>query len=443
MIFGHTVCGGIDDMDAKNENTQTSHAPTFGEAAAYWIKLGFLSFGGPAGQIAMMQTECVDKRGWIGQGAFLRGLNYAMLLPGPEAQQLAAYIGWRLHGTKGAVFAGAAFVIPGAVLMIALAWIAAAFGDHSTVAAVFDGIKPVVVAIVISAVYRIGRKTCNGPVPLALAVGAFAALQFAHMPFPLVILIAGVAGVVLAKMFPHALSSGHGHEAPADNDEPSVSKSSSALGRLLRISAVFAILWAVPSVAAVAVFGAEPYADIIKLFTSAAFVTFGGAYAVLPYVADAAVNTYGWLSGDQMIDGLALAETTPGPLILVTTYVGFFSGWSAGGSAAGVLGAALTTYVTFLPSFFLIIAGAPYVESIQRFAWARNALSAITAAVVGVILSLAVFLGRAAFVGDAGEPHWISIAAAIVALALLLSKRIGIPALVGIGALFGLAVAYI
>lgn len=433
-------------MDAKNNTTQDaqdSQTPTFGEAARYWIKLGFLSFGGPAGQIAMMQTECVDRRGWIAQGAFLRGLNYAMLLPGPEAQQLAAYIGWRLHGVKGAVLAGAAFVIPGAVLMIALAWVAAAFGDQGVVAAIFDGIKPVVVAIVISAVYRIGRKTCNGPIPFALALGAFCALQFAQMPFPLVVLIAGIAGVVLARILPGALSSGHGHEAPAGDDDVPGAKSPSALGRFLRISVVFAVLWALPSMAAVAIFGTVPYSDIIKLFTTAAFVTFGGAYAVLPYVADAAVNTYGWLSGDQMIDGLALAETTPGPLILVTTYVGFFSGWGTGGGSAGVLAALLTTYVTFLPSFFLIIAGAPYVESIQRFAWARDALSAITAAVVGVILSLAVFLGRAAFVGDGGEPHWISIAAAAVALALLISKRFGIPALVGLGALFGLAVSYL
>lgn len=426
-------------MNDQQPTTASVRAPDFKEAAAYWIKLGFISFGGPAGQIAMMQSECVDKRGWISQGAFLRGLNYAMLLPGPEAQQLAAYIGWRLHGVKGAVFAGTMFVLPGALLMIGLAWIAAAYGDHTAVAAVFAGIKPVVVAIVVAAVYRIGKKTCHGIAAFALAIAAFLALQFAGLPFPVVVLAAGIIGIVLAKVMPGALSMGHGeHEAPPAGASDGTA-APSALRRFAVTTLIFAALLVIPCAALIAALGTQPFVDVVKLFTTAAFVTFGGAYAVLPYVADAGVNTYGWLSGAQMIDGLALAETTPGPLILVTVYVGFFAGWSAGGALLGTISAVLTAYVTFLPSLYMIIAGAPFVERIQRLAWARDALSAITAAVVGVVLSLAVFLGRAAFIGSDGEIAWVSIVAALVSLGLLLSGRIGIPALVGLGALFGLA----
>lgn len=431
----------MDDNTQKTTDDQTVTPPSFAEAAGYWVKLGFMSFGGPAGQIAMMQTECVDKRGWISQGAFLRGLNYSMLLPGPEAQQLAAYIGWRLHGIKGALFAGTAFFLPGTVLMILLAWIAAAHGGDGTVGAIFDGIKPVVVAIVIGAVYRIGRKTCKGPVPVILAAAAFALLQFTETPFPVVVLGAGVAGIVIARFMPHALSMGHGDHAVPET-APAHAAARGAMKRFAIVTAAFLVALIAPSALAVAVFGAEPFVDVLKLFTTAAFVTFGGAYAVLPFVADAGVNTYGWLTGDDMLNGLALAETTPGPLILVTTYVGFFAGWNADGLFAGIIAALLTTYVTFLPSFYLIIAGAPYVESIQRFAWARNALSAITAAVVGVILSLAIFLGRAALF-ESGEVHWIGVAVALVSLALLVTNKLGIPMLVALGAAFGLVTAFI
>ncbi|MDP4796406.1 MAG: chromate efflux transporter [Rhodospirillales bacterium] len=427
----------MDDIKAKSTQINEQDHPTFGEAARYWIKLGFMSFGGPAGQIAMMQTECVDRRGWISQGAFLRGLNYSMLLPGPEAQQLAAYIGWRLHGIKGALFAGTAFIVPGAILMIALAWIAAAYGGEGAVAAVFEGIKPVVVAIVIAAVYRIGKRTCKGPVPLILAFAAFAALQFTHTPFPLIILIAGLAGIMIAKVMPHALTMGHG-EHTVESVTHTRASDQSATKRFVIITTVFLLALTIPSVLTVVIFGTAPFINVLKLFISAAFVTFGGAYAVLPYVANAGVNVYGWLSGADMINGLALAETTPGPLILVTTYVGFFAGWSNGGLSTAIISAVLTTYVTFLPSFYLIIAGAPYVESVQRFAWARNALSAITAAVVGVILNLAIFLGRAAFFDQSGNVHWISMAAAAISLALLISNKLSIPMLVAIGAAFGL-----
>ncbi len=433
----------MDDQNNTHSSNTITTSPSFGEAASYWIKLGFMSFGGPAGQIAMMQTECVDKRGWISQGAFLRGLNYSMLLPGPEAQQLAAYIGWRLHGVKGALFAGTAFFVPGTILMIFLAWIAAAHGDNSFVAAIFNGIKPVVIAIVMSAVYRIGKKTCNGIVPLALAASAFAALQFTETPFPVVVLVAGLAGILIARIKPDALSSGHGDHAAPASDTAVESAHTGALKRFILITAIFTAALIGPSMLAIFVLGTEPFSDVIKLFTTAAFVTFGGAYAVLPFVADAAVNTYGWLTGAEMINGLALAETTPGPLILVTTYVGFFAGWSVSGAALGVIAALVTTYVTFLPSFYLIIVGAPYVESVQRFDWARNALSAITAAVVGVILSLAFFLGRAALLDKGGDIQWLAVVAAVVALALLISNRVSVPMLVALGAIFGIITSFI
>ena len=250
-----------------------------------------------------------------------------------------------------------------------------------------------------------------------------------------------VAGIVIARFMPHALSMGHGAHAVPET-APAHAAARGAVKRFAIVTAAFLVALIGPSALAVAVFGAEPFVDVLKLFTTAAFVTFGGAYAVLPFVADAGVNTYGWLTGDDMLNGLALAETTPGPLILVTTYVGFFAGWNADGLFAGIIAALLTTYVTFLPSFYLIIAGAPYVESIQRFAWARNALSAITAAVVGVILSLAIFLGRAALF-ESGEVHWVGVAVALISLALLVTNKLGIPMLVALGAAFGLVTAFI
>ena len=426
---------GISMSDTDSTSIQ-SERPTFGEAAAYWLKLGFTSFGGPAGQIAMMQTECVDKRGWVSQGAFLRGLNYSMLLPGPEAQQLAAYIGWRLHGIKGCLFAGTAFIVPGMILMIGLAWLAAAQGDNTWVKAGFEGVKPVVVAIIIHALWRIGSKACNTALAIGLAFAAFAAIRFGGVPFPVVVLGAGVLGMAVAKTgWGHFSGGSHGEEP--EPVEVGQLGASAIIRRWITVSLVCLVVGAVPSVAVVWAFGLEPFADVIKLFTTAAFVTFGGAYAVLPYIADAGVNTYGWLTPPEMINGLALAETTPGPLILVTTYVGFFSGWNTAGLGFGVLAAGLTTFVTFLPSFLFIIAGAPYIEALQAKAWARNALGAITAAVVGVIFNLAVFFGEAALLAPNGI-HWINAIAAIVAFSLLQSGRVSVPAMVVLGAGFGL-----
>jgi chromate transporter len=417
------------------EHPASKSQPSCTEAARYWIKLGFTSFGGPAGQIAMMQSECVDKRGWISQGAFLRGLNYSMLLPGPEAQQLAAYIGWRLHGIRGCLIAGMAFVIPGMVLMMALAWIAAAQGDSTLVKALLEGVKPVVIAIIIHALLRIGSKACNTALAISLAITAFGAIRLGGAPFPLVVLAAGLFGMALSKnSFCQFTGSSH-----AENPEPASDTSfkvSLIIRRWLVVSLVTIFIAAMPCALVLMTYGAEPFADVIELFTAAALVTFGGAYAVLPYIADAGVNTYGWLSPPEMINGLALAETTPGPLILVTTYVGFFAGWKAGGLGFALIAAALTTLVTFAPSFLFIIAGAPYVEALQAKAWARNALGAITAAVVGVIFNLAVFFGEATLIKDSA-PHWVNIVAAIIAFWLLKSGRVNVPLMVVLGAGLG------
>lgn len=430
--------GGVNvSRDQETEVQQVS----FAEAARFWTKLGFISFGGPAGQIAIMQTECVDKRRWIGQRAFLSALNFCMLLPGPEATQLAAYIGWRMHGLKGAVFAGTAFVVPGALLLVLLSWLAAAHADSTLIKAAFDGIKPVVIAIVVQALWRIGRRASNTVAGVTMAAAAFVALFFLDVPFPWVIAAAGVVGMASTRIPGlHFSSIGHGEATPPDHANIADGR---PLKRLAVIIAVFFALWAVPVGATIAVFGAKPFADVAELFTVAAFVTFGGAYAVLPYIADAGVNTYNWLTATDMVNGLALAETTPGPLILVTTYVGYFAGWNGAAAAglapgpAALIAALLTTYVTFLPSFLFIIAGAPYIERLQTLAWARGALAAITAAVVGVVLNLTVFLGRAVL-WPAGGLDVPALAVGIVAFALLASGRISVPWLVVLGAVYGL-----
>ena len=427
-------------MDGEN-NSQPQNV-SFADAARFWIKLGFISFGGPAGQIAIMQTECVDKRRWIDQGAFLRGLNYCMLLPGPEAQQLAAYIGWRLHGVKGAIIAGTAFVVPGLVLMIFLAWLAAAHGDNRLITAAFTGVKPVVVAIVLQAVWRIGRRTCNTWAGMAMAAAAFIALYFLGVPFPAVVVSAGAIGIVAAKVpWIEFSSNSHGDASPGTAPQPAAADRGFAR-RLGLMAGIFLVLWIVPVAGVIAILGTDPFADIATLFTTAAFVTFGGAYAVLPYIAEAGVNAYGWLTPGDMINGLALAESTPGPLILVTTYVGFFAGWTNGGvlgpAIQGITAAALTTYVTFLPSFLFILVGAPYVERLQENRYTRNALAAITAAIVGVILNLSVFLATAVFFPSEGV-NWILIGAAVIAFGLLSTGRFNVPVLVAAGFLIGIA----
>ncbi len=410
--------------------------PSFGEAFVYWLKLGCLSFGGPAGQIAMMQTDLVDRHRWIGQGPFLRGLSFATLLPGPEAQQLATYIGWRLHGTWGGIVAGGLFVLPGALAMLVLSWIAAHYGDTKWVGAVFDGLKPVVVAIVAHAVWRIGKKALTTWQATALAGFAFGALHFAGIDFPWVVAIAAAIGAFTSRWGNFFAPAGHAAKPGEAGELPR-----NGAARIAKLVAIFAVLWAIPVYAVIAIFGAYPFADLAELMTKAAFVTFGGAYAVLPYIADASVNLYGWLSADDMLNGLALAESTPGPLILVLQYVGFYAGWNGGAAdpaTAAVAGAFLATYCTFLPSFLFILAGAPYVEGLHANKAVSAALAAITAAVVGVILNLAVFLGQEVFLPKTG-PDYVAIA--VAAIAFVVSVRVNPPIhyMVAGGAAYGVA----
>jgi chromate transporter len=416
--------------------------PDFAQALAYWFKLGCLSFGGPAGQIAMMQHDLVDKRAWIGQRSFLRGLSFATLLPGPEAQQLATYIGWRLHGTWGGIAAGTLFVVPGALCMLLLSYVAAVHGDAGIVGALFDGLKPVVVAVVLHAVWRIGKKALLTWQAAALAAAAFAAIHFAGIGFPWVVAAAALAGVLSVQGGPPSPFAAAGHAAPGIGEsDVAQTLPANPIARFLKLSALFALLWAVPVGLVLQTMGLQPFFDVATLFTKAAFVTFGGAYAVLPYVADAAVNVYAWLTPDDMLNGLALAETTPGPLILVLQYVGFFAGWNGATSdplMAATVAALLASYVTFLPSFLFILAGAPYVEGLHENKAASAALGAITAAVVGVILNLGVFLGQAVFLPATGI-DWVAIGVAAAAFWLLVRVGLAIHWLVIAGAAFGAA----
>lgn len=399
--------------------------PDFTAALAVYLKIGFLSFGGPAGQIALMQSELVDRRQWVPGGAFDRGLSFAMMLPGPEAQQLATWLGWRLHGLWGGLAAGLAFVVPGAALMIALAWLAAAQGDQPLVQAIFGGIQPMVIAVVIAALARIAQRSLKGALEWGIAIGAFAAIWGLGAPFPLIVALAALIGWRFGPRSPG----------------PPLGNLPAWRGTLLRVAAatlaltlaVLGLTWALA--------GPEPWLAIARLFTSAAIVTFGGAYAVLPYVAERAVESYHWLTPAQMLNGLAIAEATPGPLVLVNTYVGFFAGWSQHGSAAaGVLGGVLATFYTFAPSFLLILGFAPIVERVQQLAWARRALAGVSAAVVGVIGNLVIFLAEATFLPHGvAAPDWIKLGLFALALGLVFAARASVMVVVASGAASGLA----
>ncbi len=418
-------------------------APSFGEALRFWFKLGWISFGGPAGQIAIMQTELVDRRRWIDQRLFLSGLNFCTLLPGPEAMQLATYIGWRLHGLKGGIVAGAFFVLPGAAIMLLLSWLAAAYGNVPVVEALFYGLKPVVIAIIAGAVWRIGNRALKGGPAVAIAAAAFVAIYFAGIDFPWIVLAAGLIGWVAGLQDSTAFAGGHGHGKAEDSAVNSIAVApvERPMLRLVGMSAIFVTLLIVPIALVLLVFGTKPFADVANLFTKAAFVTFGGAYAVLPYVAEEAVNTYGWLTPDQMLNGLALAETTPGPLILVLQYVGFFAGWQnpdalTPGLAASIA-AILASYCTFLPSFWFVLTAAPWIHSIHENPKLSSALGAITAAVVGVILNLGVFLAEGVIV-PGGRPDLFAVIVALTAFAVMLRWKPDIHWLVAGGAAAGL-----
>ncbi|MEO6338431.1 MAG: chromate efflux transporter [Caulobacteraceae bacterium] len=418
--------------------------PSFGEALRLWLKVGLISFGGPAGQIAILHQELVERRRWIDERAFLTALNFCMLLPGPEAQQLATYFGLKLHGVRGALAAGVLFVLPGACVLFGLAWLAAAHGSWPPLQAVFKGMLPIVVALVAHAVWRIGARTLKSPAAWALAVAAFVALGLLRVGFPWVIGAALAIGLVADRLGLTIAPSGHGAAVAAPMEPADWSR---IARRSLAYTALFALLWAAPVGLALAVWGPKPFADVAVFFTQAAFVTFGGAYAVLPFVAQAAVGHFGWLSQAEMVHGLALAETTPGPLILVTQYVGFFAGWNAavGGQAGGLsplgaagLAAAITTWVTFLPCFYFILVGAPLVERLAGDRRAHAALSAVTAAVVGVIATLGLTIAEAAFL-PAGRFDLLSVVIAVAAFVAAWRFKVGALWLVAAGAALGVA----
>ena len=383
---------------------------SFWQALAFWLKLGFVSFGGPAGQIALMHTELVERRRWISEKRFLHALNYCMVLPGPEAQQLATYIGWLMHRTWGGVVAGGLIVLPSLFMLIGLSWAYVAYGHTTLVAGLFYGIKPAVTALVVQAVHRIGTRALKNKALWAIAAAAFAAIFFVQVPFPAIVLAAGIIGHIGGKAKPEwfALGGGHGASAqpvgPAliDNDTPSPAHARFSPLRLGVVLVVGGVLWALPLLALSALQGWQgTLPQMGWFFTKAALLTFGGAYAVLPYVYQGAVSHHGWLSGTQMIDGLALGETTPGPLIMVVAFVGFVGGWQSSELVqwlgadhqflAGALAATVVTWFTFLPSFVFILAGGPLVESTHNDLKFTAPLTAITAAVVGVILNLALF----------------------------------------------------
>ncbi len=422
-------------------NAPASH-PSFAEAFRFWLKLGFISFGGPAGQIAIMHQELVEHRRWISEERFLHALNYCMLLPGPEAQQLATYVGWLLHGTRGGIAAGALFVLPSAVILWALSWAYVTFGDLPWMAALLYGLKPAVLAIVAAAAIRIGGKVLKNGAMIALAACAFVALFVFKVPFPVIILGAGVAGWIGGRVAPAKFAVLKEHAA-AHSSGPAPVPVRPSPWRSLRVVAIGLALWWAPVWALFAWLGAE--STLVKqglFFSKAALVTFGGAYAVLPYVSQQAVENYGWLQPGQMLDGLGLAETTPGPLIMVLQFVGFVGAWQHPGAlpplVAATLGAAITTWTTFVPCFLWIFLGAPYVEGLRNHVRLTAALSAITAAVVGVILNLAVWFGLHIVWLPPGRVDWFAAAFATVAFAGLVRWKWNvIPVVLG-GALAGL-----
>ncbi|GIZ51046.1 chromate efflux transporter [Noviherbaspirillum aridicola] len=429
-------------------------------ALLYWCRLGFISFGGPAGQIAIMHADLVEKRRWISEQRFLHALNYCMLLPGPEATQLAIYIGWLLHRTWGGILAGILFILPSMLLLGLLSWIYLAFGTLPLIAGILYGVKPAVVAIVLAAAWRIGSRTLKNLLLAAIAGAAFIAI-LAGLPFPAIVLAAGVTGAIGGRMLPNKFRTSAAHaqaadrpHAPAllDDHTPTPAHARYSLRALCLVAAAGLVIAATAWGLLAWQYGAEgTLARMGWFFTKAALMTFGGAYAVLPYVYQGAVENFGWLTAEQMIDGLALGETTPGPLIMVVAFVGFVGGWTKelfGPDSlvmAGAAGAVVATFFTFLPSFIFILAGGPLVESTRGNIRFTAPLTAISAAVVGVIVSLAVFFAEHVFLLDQPPSGWDFTAMAIAAGAAfaLMRLKMGAVPVIAICALAGLMLSYV
>ena len=415
---------------------------SFWAALRFWARLGCISFGGPAGQIAILHAELVERRRWISEKRFLHALNYCMLLPGPEAQQLATYLGWLMHRTAGGIAAGVLFVLPSLALLIALSWLYMAHGQQPLLKGLFDGLKPAVLALVVQAAHRLGSRVLTTPLRWAIAAGALVSVAVFGLPFPLVVLAAGVVGhLTTSRDAPAHAAAKAPRSAPAwiDDDTPTPPHARFSRVRLARVLLAGALLFALPF-AALQAWGGPVLTAMAGFFTQAALVTFGGAYAVLPYVFQGAVEQHGWLTAAQMMDGLALGETTPGPLIMVVAFVGFAGGWAQAvlGSdallAGGALAAVVVTWFTFLPSFVFILAGGPLIESTQRMPRLNSALAAITAAAVGVILSLALAFA-AQLMWAHGQVQWLPALMALAASVALLRFKLGLlPVLAACGA---------
>lgn len=454
---------GEHPISAERELASQTRTVSFNEALAFWAKLGFISFGGPAGQIAIMHRELVERRRWISEERFLHALNYCMLLPGPEAQQLAIYIGWLLHRTWGGIVAGALFVIPSVFVLLALSYVYAAHGNVPAVAGVLSGFKPIVVAIVVEAVIKIGGKALKRWAHFVIAVLSFVSIYFLQIPFPVIVLVAAIIGLIGAQYMPKVFAAaapikeadrkteGDGelpeavplliddHASPPDHTLPNKL-------RTFKILAVGLVLWILPLVVLTAWRGWESlHAQEYWFFTQAALVTFGGAYAVLAYVTQAAAGSFGWITNTQAVDGLALAETTPGPLIMVLQFVGFMAAWNhpqgMDQTASAITGALITTYVTFLPCFLFIFLGAPYIEILRGNKNLTGALSGVTAAVVGVILNLALVFGAAVILpqGLTGSADCFAAAMSLAAFVALYKFKVEVLWVVLAGGLIGLA----
>ena len=459
--------------DSEVASSDTPVAPSLMQAFWYWLKLGFISFGGPAGQIAIMHHDLVEDKRWISEKRFLHALNYCMLLPGPEAQQLATYIGWLLHKTRGGLVAGILFVLPSLLILIALSYIYMRFGDVPAVAGILAGIKPAVVAIVLFAAYRIGARTLTNSSLWGIAIASFIAITVFKIAFPWIVLAAALIGYMVNRFQPHLFASSQAHKASQanygkaviDDESPTPAHAKFSFKSFIKFIAIGVTIWLTAMMVLVLCYGWEAtFTQMGWFFTKAALLTFGGAYAVLPYVYQGAVTHYAWLTPTQMMDGLALGETTPGPLIMVVVFVGFVGGWSQAAATdpltAGILAACVVTFFTFLPSFIFIFVGAPFIESTKNNLKFTAPLTAITAAVVGVIVSLAVFfaqhllfphgmqqniLGNTRVFFDALQAniHAPSGIAILVAIVLLFKFKLSVIQLIGIFAAAGLLFQFI
>lgn len=436
--------------------TETNPEPfSFAQALLFWLKLGFISFGGPAGQISIMHQELVERRRWISEQRFLHALNYCMLLPGPEAQQLATYIGWLMHKTKGGIAAGVLFVLPSLILLIGLSWIYIAFGHMSLVAGLFYGIKPAVTAIVVQAAYRIGSRALKSNLMWSIAAASFVAIFALNVPFPAIVAAAAAVGYFGGRIAPEKFKAGGGHgkagrsfgQAIIDDDTPTPAHAIFCWRKLLKVAFIGGLLWVVPMGLLAACFGPDhTLTQMGWFFTKAALLTFGGAYAVLPYVYQGSVSNFGWLTPTQMIDGLALGETTPGPLIMVVTFVGFVGGYVKAVFGpdslflAGTVAAMLVTWFTFLPSFIFILMGGPFIESTHDDLKFTAPLAAITAAVVGVILNLALFFGYHILwpSGFSGSFEWLQAIIVLGAAIALFRFKVNVIPVIAACAVIGL-----